>query len=62
MVEVCRSRAAILYDEKPQEEGSSRAPQSNSMSLTCAAFLFSQTLSFSRASCTGIGGLSITCY
>lgn len=42
VVEVCRSRAAILYDEKPQEEGSSQAPQSNSMSLTCAAFLLTQ--------------------
>ena len=38
VVEVCRSRTAILYDQEPQGEGS-HAPHSNSMSLTCAAFL-----------------------
>ena len=43
VVEVCRSRTAILYDQEPQGDGSTHAPQSNSMSLTCAV-LFSLDL------------------
>ena len=42
MVEVCRSRSAILYDKEPQGEGLPQAAQSNSLSLTCAAFLLDQ--------------------
>ncbi|CAL5228667.1 g11840 [Coccomyxa viridis] len=39
VVEVCRSRTAILYDQEPQGDGSTHAPQSNSMSLTGPSFL-----------------------
>ena len=39
VVEVCRSRTAVMYDREPQEEGSKHAPQSNSMSLRWAPVL-----------------------
>ena len=50
MVEVCRSRTGILYDEEPQGEGLPHAQQPNSMSLTCAAFTLERPYPISAVS------------